>query len=66
MPEKIEVTPFIRWDIKKVLTNSTKFFHAQFNGTLIEAVPAKAFDEVVESIMLKVTDFVNENYTPKP
>jgi hypothetical protein len=67
MPEKIEVTPFIRWDIKAILNEHTEqmFDDNEEDAECEDAVPSYHFDDVVEAIMSKLTEFVKENYTPK-
>jgi hypothetical protein len=68
MPEKIEVTPFIRWDIKEILNShsETMFDDASEDADADDAVPAYEWDNVIDKIMEKLTAFVHENYIPKP
>jgi hypothetical protein len=59
MPDNIEVTPFIRWDIRDIITKAD-IAENKLGDTYIEDP-----DAVTEQIMQKVIAFVNENYTPK-
>lgn len=56
MPEDIEVTPFIRWDIRDIVKKAD--IKTTTTGNKIEDP-----DAVTEQIMQKVIAFVNENYT---